>query len=193
MPTVNGETTSETTTGVTVGVSMTLTCASLSTTTTATTVGSSMTLTGSTATTTTTTAPAVATVTPYDEEADMAARTAVTYDALLGNSSLTDPAGTALSAANDHVIVAAKPEQTVLRVTNTHDSAHDITIKAGDYPPALAAGLGDLVVTVPLTSGVMWIGPFESGRFLQSDGSMLIDVETNHAGTITAFLVPRGV
>jgi hypothetical protein len=123
----------------------------------------------------------------------MAARTAVPYSLLLANSYLADPAGTALNAATDHYIAAAKPEQTVLRVTNTHGADHVITIKAGDNPPAFGAGLGDLTVTVAATSGVQWIGPFESGRFVQSDGTMNIDVETNHAGTITAFLVPAAV
>ena len=123
----------------------------------------------------------------------MAARTAVPYSLLVANSSLADPAGTALDATNDHVISAAKPEQTVLRVTNTHGSDHVITIKAGDNPPAWAAGLGDLTVTVAATSGVQWIGPFESGRFLQNDGTMHVDVVTDHTGTITAFLVPAAV
>jgi hypothetical protein len=119
------------------------------------------------------------------------ARTAVPYSTLVGNSNLTDPAGTALDATNDHVISAAVPERTVLRVTNTNGSDRVITIKAGDYPPAMAAGQGDLTVTVAATTGVQWIGPFESGRFLQSDGTMEIDVAASHTGTVTAFLVPK--
>jgi hypothetical protein len=122
------------------------------------------------------------------------ARTAVAYSLLAANSNLTDPAGTNLDATNDHIINAAVPEQTVLRVTNTHGSDHVITVKAGTYPPAIAAGLGDLTVTVAATTGVQWIGPFESGRFLvkASDGTgvMHVDVEASHAGTITAFKVP---
>lgn len=120
------------------------------------------------------------------------ARTAVSYSAWVANSNLADPAGTSLDITNDHVINAAKPELTVLRVTNTHGSSHVVTIKAGDYPPALAAGQGDLTVTVAATTGVQWIGPFESGRFLQSNGTMEIDIEAAHTGTITAFLLPRG-
>ena len=119
------------------------------------------------------------------------ARTAVPYSTLVGNSNLTDPAGTALDATNDHVISAAVPERTVLRVTNTNGSDRVITIKAGDYPPAMAAGQGDLTVNVAATTGVQWIGPFESGRFLQSDGTMEIDVAASHTGTVTAFLVPK--
>lgn len=121
------------------------------------------------------------------------ARTAVAYSTLVANSNLTDPAGTALDATNDHVINAAVPENTILRVTNTNGSDRIITIVAGTNPPALAAGLGNLDVTVAATTGVQWIGPFESGRFLQSDGTMHINVVASHTGTITAFKTTRRV
>jgi hypothetical protein len=121
------------------------------------------------------------------------ARTAVPYSNLVGNGSLADPAGTALDAANDHVIANADAERTLLRVTNTHTAAHNVTLKAGTYPPAIAAGQGDLVVAVPANTGVAWIGPVESGRFLQNDGSVLVDVEASHTGTITAFRLPKAV
>ena len=147
-------------------------------------------LTGSATSIITTTVAASATVTPYNLEADNMARTAVTYSSLVANSNLADPAGTALDATNDHTIASSEPERTLLRVTNTHSADHAITVKAGSYPPAIAAGLGDLSVTVAATSGVQWLGPFESGRFLQSDGSLHIDVPTGMTGTITAFLVP---
>lgn len=121
------------------------------------------------------------------------ARTAVPYSTLVANSNLTDPAGTALDATNDHVIAAAVPENTILRVTNTNGSDRVITILAGDSPPALASGLGNLDVTVAATTGVQWIGPFESGRFLQNDGTMHIDVAASMTGTITAFKTTRRV
>lgn len=120
------------------------------------------------------------------------ARTAVPYSELVANSSLDDPAGTALNAGagNGHSIADALPEYTVLRVDNTSAGEVDITFLAGDNPPALAAGQGNLVVPVAASS-VEWIGPIESGRFLQNDGTLLIDVETGATGTITAFKVPR--
>ncbi|MCM1976830.1 hypothetical protein [Streptomyces sp. G1] len=122
------------------------------------------------------------------------ATTDVAYSNLVANSSLAQPAGTNLVAAptNNMRIVDAVPEYTVLRVTNTDDDTDlDITVKAGDNPPALAAGQGDLVVTVAFGT-VRFIGPFESGRFLQSDGSMLIESETT-TGAITALRIPRSV
>lgn len=122
------------------------------------------------------------------------ATTDVAYSNLVANSSLVQPAGTALVAAptNNMRIVDAVPEYTVLRVSNTDDDTDlDLTVKAGDNPPALAAGQGDLVVTVAFGT-VRFIGPFESGRFLQSDGSMLIEAETT-TGAITALRIPRSV
>ena len=119
------------------------------------------------------------------------ATTQIPYSELVANSNLDDPAGTTTVVAptNNMQISDAFPELTVLRVVNT-GAEQDITVKAGDYPPALAAGQGDLTVTVAATTGVQWIGPFESGRFVQSDGSMLIEAETVDA-TITAFRIPR--
>jgi hypothetical protein len=117
------------------------------------------------------------------------ARTAVPHSDLAANSDTDDPAGTALNAGvgNGHTIAAAEPEWTLLRVDAS--AGGDITILAGDSPPAIAAGQGDLVVAVGIET--RWIGPLESGRFLQNDGSVLIDVEAATAGTITAFRVPR--
>jgi hypothetical protein len=91
---------------------------------------------------------------------------------------------------NDMRIVRAEPEKTVLVVANTDDdTALTITIKAGDYPPAIAAGLGDLTTSVPFGT-TRYIGPFESGRFLQNDGSMYFTSSTT-TGTVTALRVSR--
>lgn len=120
------------------------------------------------------------------------ATTQLSYSDLVPNSNLLQPAGTTLVAAptNDMQLADAFPELTVLRVSNTDAGTDlDITVKAGDSPPALAAGQGDLVVTVAFGT-VQFIGPFESGRFVQSDGSMMIESETT-TGAITVLRVPR--
>lgn len=125
------------------------------------------------------------------------ARTAVAYSTLVPNSNLTDPTGTAVTsgAGNGGQIPDVSPnrrqsvpELTLLRVSNASGGSGTATVLAGTNPPALAAGLGNLTVTVA-NSATQWIGPFESGRFLQSDGSLI--VETSVAMTITAFKVPR--
>lgn len=120
------------------------------------------------------------------------ATTQLTYTDLVANGGVEQPAGTTLVAAptNDMQLASADPEHTILRVANTDDDTNlDITVKAGDYPPAWAAGLGDLVVEVAFGE-THYIGPFESGRFLQNDGSMMIESETT-TGTITVLRVPR--
>lgn len=126
------------------------------------------------------------------------ARTAVAYTALTYNTSTADPAGVALNVGtgNGHVIPAAgpgaqaEPEKTLLRVV-VGTTGGNITVKAGTQPLAIASGQGDLVVAAG-NSTTTWIGPFDSGRFLQADGSMLVDVAAGVVpGTITAFKVPR--
>lgn len=116
------------------------------------------------------------------------ARTAVPYSTLLPNNSISTPAGTSVASGvgNGGQITKAFPEQTVLRAVFT--TAGNVVVKAGTTPPALAAGLGDLTIAVG-TSGDVLLGPFESGRFLQSDGSLI--VETTQTATLTALRVPR--
>jgi threonine dehydratase len=124
-------------------------------------------------------------------------RTAVTPRALVANGGLNGATGAttidSTLVTNGVVINAAEPERTVLRVTNTEGSTNVVTVRAGDYPPALAAGQGDLTVTVAATTGVQYLGPFESGRVLQGNGTMEIDFETGMTGAIDALLLPKGV
>ncbi|MGW2044644.1 hypothetical protein ACWCPF_05605 [Streptomyces sp. NPDC001858] len=120
------------------------------------------------------------------------ATTQLSYTNLPPNSGVVNPTGTTLVAAptNDMQLANAFPELTILRVLNNDDdTALTITVKAGDHPPALAAGQGDLTVSVAFGT-THFIGPFESGRFVQSDGSMMITSSTT-TGTIAALKVPR--
>lgn len=123
------------------------------------------------------------------------ARTALTPVTLTANTSTADPAGTALDATNSHVVTpVAALDEYVIRVVNTTASTKTVTIKAGDNPPADAAGQGD--ITVSLTDGsstptVKWVGPLTSARFIQNDGTLNIDVAASMTGTITVFRIPR--
>ena len=125
-------------------------------------------------------------------------RTAVPYSALLPNSELADPAGVAVTAgAGNGAQIPdispnrrqSLPELTLLRISNASGSTGTATVKAGTNPPSLAAGQGDLVTSNILTGTVRWVGPLESGRFIQPDGSLV--VETTQAMSITAFKIPR--
>jgi len=122
------------------------------------------------------------------------ARTAITPVALSKNAGVamaTAESATAVDQANGMIIDGANPEKLLIRVTNTAAAAHGIIIRAGDsLYPAVASGQGDLNVQVALTTGVDYVGPFDSARFLQSDGSLHIDFEAGFAGKIVAVSLP---
>lgn len=123
-------------------------------------------------------------------------RTAVSYTPLVPNGHLTDVAGTTIDATlvtNGVVINSVDPEHTVIRVTNTHSAAHDVTVKAGSGSAAWMAGQGDLVQSVALTTGVEWLGPFTSARFQQQGTKIYVDFAAGHTGAITVFKLPRAL
>jgi hypothetical protein len=119
------------------------------------------------------------------------ARTAVAYSAAIVNGSLADPGGTAITAGagNGGQIAAAAPELTLLRVANASGGSGTVTVKAGTQPSAISSGQGDLVSGAIATGTSLFVGPFESARFGQPDGSLI--VESSVAVTVTAFKVPR--
>ncbi len=118
-------------------------------------------------------------------------RTAVSYSSLAPNAELADPAGTAISsgAGNGGQVAASRPELTVIRLANASGGAGTATVLAGTNPPALAAGQGAYTTTSIANGASRFIGPFESGRFIQSDGSIIVETSVNM--TMTAFRVPR--
>ncbi|GAA1395168.1 hypothetical protein ACFQZ4_24150 [Catellatospora coxensis] len=123
------------------------------------------------------------------------ARTAIVPRALVKNSNLNSATGpTTIDATlvtNGVTVANAKPERMLIRVTNTEGSTNVLTVRAGDNPPALRAGQGDLTVTVAATTGAQYFGPFESDKVLQDDGSMSIDFETGMTGTIDILEIPK--
>jgi hypothetical protein len=122
------------------------------------------------------------------------ARTAITPVALVKNGGVAAAAAeaaTAVDQANGMTIANANPEKLMLRVTNTAGAQHGIIIRAGDsIYPAWNSGQGDLNVQVAATTGVEYVGPLTSARFLQSDGSLHIDFEASFAGKILAVILP---
>jgi hypothetical protein len=123
-------------------------------------------------------------------------RTAVPYSNLVPNGELADPAGTAVTsgAGNGAQINATTgarsvPELTMIRLVNASGSTGTASVLAGTNPPNVAAGQGVFTTTNILTATTRWIGPFESNRFMQSDGSII--VETTQNMTATAFRLPR--
>jgi hypothetical protein len=100
--------------------------------------------------------------------------------------------GTAIVHANTHVITPTGPlEDLIIIITNTEGSTNEVTVKAGDDPPAGSAGLGDKTfTTLGATTGQVILPPLESARFLQNDGTVHITVESGMTGKITAMQKP---
>ncbi|MDI9399069.1 MAG: hypothetical protein QM433_05920 [Euryarchaeota archaeon] len=70
-----------------------------------------------------------------------------------------------------------------------------VTLKAGTAHPAFRRGLGDLATGADLVADDEYvIGPIETARYLQADGTIHIDItdttETDIAGTIEAYALP---
>lgn len=119
------------------------------------------------------------------------ARDAVSITALTSGSGTTNPAGTTITPSNGANIAAAGDTSRLLvRVTNTAGANKDVTFKAGANPPALRKGLGDLVVTVPATTGDVLV-VLESARFVKADGSIDVDFASAMAGVVSAVRLPK--
>lgn len=114
------------------------------------------------------------------------ARTNIPLSAFVANGSLANPAGTAGDAVNGHNITGTKLEKLIIRVVNGGGGAINAIVRAGVAPPALEAGQGDLTVAVG-AGATAYIGPFTSGRFMQKDGSLNLDLSGATSVTVTAF------
>jgi hypothetical protein len=113
------------------------------------------------------------------------ADTAIPISQLVSGTN-ADVAGTAIVAANGHVITPTKRSGKVLiRLRNTFAGAKVFTVEAGDNPPASSAGQGDGSTTA--VDGWLCL---ETARFLQSNGTIRITVAASTTGTITAFQLP---
>lgn len=111
----------------------------------------------------------------------------------LASGANDDVAGTAVVAANTHVITPTKRSGKVLiRLVNTTASTKVWTVAAGDNPPAASAGQGALAVSLTDGSTTPTVSYLclESARFMQSDGTILITVASATTGFITAFQLP---
>lgn len=128
------------------------------------------------------------------------ARTALTPTKLTPeaqNAVVLASVGAAIDATDSHVVTppaGVAPEELIVWVTHTTASEKTITIKKGDNPPAVGSSAGDLVLTFAAgnTTAVNGMAPLSS-RFLQSDGTIEIDVAASTTGRIAVFYLPRSV
>lgn len=117
------------------------------------------------------------------------ANTTVHVTTLALNTATADPTGTAIAAANTHVITPTKAtSKLAIRLNNTYAGAKDFTILAGDNPPADAAGQGNLVVNI--AQDATYFVVIEAARFLQNDGTIQITVAASTTGFIEAIQLP---
>lgn len=117
------------------------------------------------------------------------ADTAITSTTLALNAGTAQPAGTAIVAANTHVITPTKAwSKVIVRLNNTFAGAKVFTILAGDNPPADAAGQGNLAIS--LAQDATQLVVLESSRFSQDNGTIRINVEASTTGFISSIQLP---
>lgn len=118
------------------------------------------------------------------------ARVALTVNALVPNGGVLDATGTAsvAGAGNGFSVAGSTTSNPVLyfRVANASGGSGTVSVLAGAQPLAPSSGQGPVTVTVA-NSATQWVGPVESARVIQSDGSLAI--ETSVVMTITAFSI----
>lgn len=116
------------------------------------------------------------------------ARVALTLNALTPNAGILDFTGTALVAgAGNGLQIAAvgtSNPSIFLRVANASGSTANVKVLAGSQPSAISSGVGNVTATVA-TATTQWVGPFDSSRVQQPDGTLII--ESDQIVTVTAF------
>jgi hypothetical protein len=112
-----------------------------------------------------------------------------------GDYTIDTGVGTAIVHADTHVITpTGRLEDGFLVVQNTFNGAQEVTVLAGDNPPAYSAGQGNLVVEVAdgdASYAAEIIGGLESARFLQNNGTLRVTVEAGMTGFMYWVQLPR--
>jgi hypothetical protein len=119
----------------------------------------------------------------------MANATAITVRDLTANAVTTQPTADVLDTGTAAVTLAAAVggigNRVIFEVTNKAGTAVNlvVAVAAGDDPPAQNAGQGALTSANIAQNAVVYLGPFETGRFVKSSGSMSLTF-TPASGTI---------
>lgn len=118
---------------------------------------------------------------------------AITLTTLVENGKTASPTPAVITADNTYqaVPLARLTGRSCILKIVVATAATTVTIQAGDTPPAQAAGLGDLVFT-SLATGTYYV-LLESGRFAQSDGTVMIKAATAANVSVAVLQIPRGV
>ena len=118
------------------------------------------------------------------------ARAAITAAPIPLGAHTADPTPDAIDAANDMVLSGYDPARVVFRIKNTFAGAKEITIAAGDNPPASVAALN---MQSYAQNAVKWVWAAPGARHCQDDGVIHVDFEAGTTGEITAFILPLGL
>jgi hypothetical protein len=127
----------------------------------------------------------------------MANATTLTITELTRDGFTARPAGAVLDTGTVAVTLYGTISQyqsgrVLLEVSNGAGAALAVAVLAGDNPPAMRAGLGNKLGTVAAGS-VELFGPFETARYLQSDGTFgvtLTPASGTVAGTVRVYALP---
>lgn len=130
----------------------------------------------------------------------MANATSLTVNNFTANGSTANPTAdvldTGTSAVTLYADVDGETDRVIIRVTNSAAANLTVTAVAGDNPPAQRAGVGGFTSGNIAQNGVLWLGPFESARFVQNDGTIGFTF-TPASGTINCsaqlFKLPKRV
>lgn len=127
-------------------------------------------------------------------------RTQIPVSTFTGGIDLND-AGTAIDQSNgmyvsiptSNIPATGNADRLLLYVANSASGTKTVTVKAGASPvPAFRGGEGDLTTgNMTASTGTAFIGPLETARFAQSDGTINVDFSSGTTGTIWAILLPR--
>ena len=101
-----------------------------------------------------------------------------------------DTNGTVPIAAAD---LAGASGRLVIEVVEPDTRALTVTVLAGDNPPAVRSGVGNLSVAIAKNSGKM-IGPLEAARFMQDDGTIQLTFTGTGgaaAAQVRTYLIPK--
>ena len=126
----------------------------------------------------------------------MANASAITIRDLVANDELADPTPDALDTGSAPVTLPCAlggvTDRVIYRVKNLAAADLLVTVESGDNPPAMRAPLGDYASTALAQNAIRWLGPFESGRFVDEDGDMNLTFTPGATinAQVTAFRLP---
>ncbi|MGI6376436.1 MAG: hypothetical protein GX601_06745 [Anaerolineales bacterium] len=94
---------------------------------------------------------------------------------LLMNDSMAQPTADTIDTNGAVPIAAAdlagRGNDLMIEVVEPDVRATTVTVLAGDNPPAVRRGLGDLTIEIDKGAAVV-IGPLETARFIRDDGTL---------------------